>query len=210
MNTKRDKNYSEIIKCISFAKDHKLFFFSIKQEKVDVICQLLEIETIRQLERACKENKISNLDGFEISIEKKILAAIFFYGMRHSMPEETSEDPLTIRKIVFSPIDSFLWFFEGGYCWGGVLRFLLGLGLMMIAFLIFAILFIGITAYFFGPDGVYDGDGPESQMFIKFFFGFIGLLFVGVFFAAIRSGSSGNGGGGGCGGGGCGGCGGGD
>ena len=61
--------------------------------------------------------------------------------------------------------------------------------------------------------GVYDGGGPEFQMFIKFFFGFIGLLFVGVFFAAIRSGSSGNGGGGGGGGGcggGCSGCGGGD
>ena len=86
MNTKRDKNYSEIIKCISFAKDHRLHFFSIKQEKVDVICQLLEIQTIRQLEQACKQNKISNLDGFEISIEKKILTAIIFYGMRHAMP----------------------------------------------------------------------------------------------------------------------------
>ena len=192
---KRDTYNSEIIKCISFANEHKLHFFSIKQEKVDNICQLLKIKTICQLERACKENKISNLDGFEISIEKKILAAIIFYGMRHLMPEKISEEPLTIRKIVLSPIDSFLWFFQGRADLGGLLRFTLGLGLMMIAFLIFAILFIGITAYFFGPDGVYDGDGPEFQMFIKFFFGFIGLLFVGVFFAAKRSGSGSNGGG---------------
>ena len=203
MNTKRDKNYSEIIKCISFAKDHRLHFFSIKQEKVDVICQLLKIKTIRQLERACKENKISNLDGFEISIEKKILAAIIFYGMRDAMPEKNSEEPLTIRKIVFSPIDSFFLFLD--WCIGlGFLGLILCFGLMGIAFLIFAILFISITFYFFGPDGVYDGGGPEFQMFIKFFFGFIGLLFVGVFFAVIRSGSIGNGGGGGGGyGGGC-------
>tara|TARA_B100001741_G_scaffold192766_1_gene158855 strand:+ start:852 stop:1118 length:267 start_codon:yes stop_codon:yes gene_type:complete len=84
-------------------------------------------------------------------------------------------------------VNSVLWFFEGGYCWGGVLRLLLGLGLMMIAFLIFAILFIGITAYFFGPNGVYDGDGPEFQMFIKFFFGFIGGCWICTWIIAKKS-----------------------
>ena len=49
---------------------------------------------------------------------KRRFCTIIFYGMRDAMPEKNSEEPLTIRKIVFSPIDSFFCFLIGVLGWG--------------------------------------------------------------------------------------------
>ena len=63
------ENYIEIKKCISF----------LNKKKVKIICQDLGIETIDQLEDACKAKRVSGLHGFGIKTEKKILEAIKIY-----------------------------------------------------------------------------------------------------------------------------------
>ena len=63
------ENYIEIKKCISF----------LNKKKVKIICQDLGIETIDQLEDACKAKQVSGLHGFGIKTEKKILEAIKIY-----------------------------------------------------------------------------------------------------------------------------------
>ncbi len=94
---KRGNNFCEI--------EHYILFLGKKRTKI--IREKLGIDTINQLENACKENRISKLRGFGKKSEKRILEDIEFYRKNPSnFDQKASSNHPSFAGIVIAGIFS--------------------------------------------------------------------------------------------------------